>query len=45
MNVDLPDFVQPMFWGIFTGGIFIGGLLLWVVGRQTGKSWEDEDRE
>jgi len=45
MNVDLPDFVQPMFWGIFTGGIFIGGFLLWIVGRQTGKSWEDEDRE
>jgi hypothetical protein len=45
MNVDLPDFVQPMFWGIFTLGLFIGGFLLWVVGRQTGKSWEDEDRK
>jgi len=37
MNVDLPDFVQPMFWGIFLSGIAIGGFLLYLVGRKTGK--------
>ncbi|MFT4175938.1 MAG: CorA family divalent cation transporter [Luteolibacter sp.] len=37
MNVDLPQFIQSMFWGIVSGGLVIGGLLLWVVGRQSGK--------
>jgi hypothetical protein len=34
-----------MFWGIFVLGLIIGGFLLWIIGRQTGKSWEDEDRK
>ncbi|MCX6868012.1 MAG: hypothetical protein NTV46_17715, partial [Verrucomicrobia bacterium] len=38
MNVDLPEFVKPMFWVILLGGISIGILLLWIVGHQTGKS-------
>lgn len=46
MNVDLPDFVRPMFWGIFIGGMMVGGVLLWLVGRQTGKSADfDESPE
>jgi len=40
MNVDLPKFVQPMFWGIFFGGLFVGLGLLYLVGRKTGS---DED--
>lgn len=43
MNVDLPEFAKPMFWGIFLGGLVIGGLLLWLVGRQTGKSSDFND--
>ena len=38
MNVDLPEFVKPMFWVILLGGIMVGILLLWLVGHQTGKS-------
>lgn len=38
MNVDLPEFVQPMFWGIFFGGLVIGLGLLYLVGYNTG-SW------
>lgn len=38
MNVDLPAFVKPMFWGILIGGVMTGLGLLWLVGRQTGKS-------
>jgi|AntRauTorckE6833_2_1112554.scaffolds.fasta_scaffold04011_4 Mg2+ and Co2+ transporter CorA len=33
MNVDLPGFVQGLFWLIFLGGLIIGGLLLWYVSR------------
>ena len=40
MNVDLPKFIQPMFWGIFFGGMIFGLGLLYLVGRKTG---EDED--
>jgi Mg2+ and Co2+ transporter CorA len=38
MNIDLPDFLKPMFWLVFFGGMLVGGALLWAVGRQTGKS-------
>lgn len=34
MNVDLPDFVNGLFWLIFVGGLIIGGLLLWFVARK-----------
>ncbi|MFT3991810.1 MAG: CorA family divalent cation transporter [Luteolibacter sp.] len=37
MNVDLPHFTQSMFWGIVSGGLLIGGVLLWMVGKQTEK--------
>lgn len=43
MNVELPDFAKRWFWLIFFGGLTVGGLLLWAVGRDTGKSSEDED--
>lgn len=45
MNVNLPGFVKGWFWLVFFGGLMIGGLLLWAVGRDTGKSSEDEDPE
>ncbi len=38
MNVDIPEFAKPLFWVILLGGIGVGSLLLWLVGRQTGKS-------
>ena len=34
MNVNLPDFVQELFWLIFLGGLVVGGLLLWYVARK-----------
>lgn len=37
MNVDLPEFVQRWFWGILFAGLLIGGLLVWLVGHDTGK--------
>lgn len=40
MNVDLPEFIQPMFWVIFFGGLGIGLVLLYLVGHKTG-SWFD----
>jgi hypothetical protein len=46
MNVDLPAFMKPMFWGIFIGGLTIGALLLWLVGHSTGRSSDfDEELE
>lgn len=33
MNVKLPGFTQGLFWGIFAGGLLMGGLLVWFVGR------------
>jgi Mg2+ and Co2+ transporter CorA len=33
MNVDLPEFLQRMFWLIFLGGLGVGGALLWYVSR------------
>lgn len=36
MNVDLPDFVQGMFWWIFLGGLGVGGCLLCYVSREGG---------
>ncbi len=44
MNVDLPDFAKPMFWGILFSGLTIGGLLLWFVAYKMGSS-EDADDE
>lgn len=38
MNVDLPRFVQPMFWVILLGGLTVGGVLLYLVGHKTGRS-------
>jgi len=38
MNVDLPAWTKPMFWMILFIGLTIGGGLLYLVGRQTGKS-------
>lgn len=43
MNVRLPDFLMPMFWGIFFGGMAVGGVLVWMVGRQTGKGADFDD--
>ncbi len=43
MNVDLPDFVKPLFWLILFCGLAVGGVLLWLVGRQTGKHSDYED--
>ena len=37
MNVDLPAFVKPLFWGILFSGLAVGAVLLWLVGRQTGR--------
>jgi Mg2+ and Co2+ transporter CorA len=34
MNVDLPGFTRGMFWWIFFGGLTVGGLLLWYVGKE-----------
>lgn len=45
MNVKLPGFVQQLFWLIFFGGLTIGGLVLWMVGRDVGKQSDDEDPE
>ena len=42
MNVDLPEFVKPMFWAILLGGLVIGLGLLYLVGHKTG-SWFDMD--
>lgn len=46
MNVDLPTWTKPMFWMILVGGLTVGGVLLFLVGRQTGKSasYEEGDR-
>lgn len=50
MNVTIPGFAQPFFWGILLLGMSIGGVLLWLVGRQTGRRADfekelDEDRQ
>lgn len=45
MNVQLPEFTKRWFWLIFFGGLIIGGLLLWAVGRDTGKSSEEDEPE
>jgi len=37
MNVKTPACMEPLFWGIFLGGIATGALLLWLVARQTRK--------
>ena len=45
MNVDLPEFVKPWFWEILLGALALGILLLWLGGRQAGKSagFRDDD--
>jgi hypothetical protein len=35
MNVDLPEFLRPMFWVIFWIGLLTGGVLVFLVGRKT----------
>lgn len=48
MNVDLPKFVQPLFWGILLSGLSVGGMLLWLVSRRSKDSDEafaDSDEE
>ena len=35
MNVSLPDFLRPLFWWIFFAGLVMGGVLVFLVGRQT----------
>lgn len=37
MNVDLPDFVEGMFWQIFFAGLLVGFLLLWFIARERQK--------
>ena len=44
MNVDLPEFVKPLFWVILSGGLLVGTVLLWLVGHQTGR-FSDFDEE
>jgi hypothetical protein len=41
MNVDLPAWVKPGFWGIFFGGLIMGAVLLWFAGRKIGGNAED----
>jgi len=43
MNVDLPEFIRPLFWIIVVSGLVVGGVLLWMVGRQTGKLADFDD--
>lgn len=43
MNVRIPGFMDPQFWGILLAGILIGALLLWLVGHQTGSSADFDD--
>jgi Mg2+ and Co2+ transporter CorA len=43
MNVDLPAFAKPSFWGIFSAGLLTGGFLLFLVGRQTGRKADFEN--
>lgn len=44
MNVDLPSFTKPLFWVIVVTGLFVGAILLYLVGRQTGRK-SDFDEE
>ena len=44
MNVDLPQFIKHLFWGIVLLGLAVGGVLLWLVGRNTGRG-SDYDGE
>jgi hypothetical protein len=43
MNVKIPAFMETMFWGIVVAGLLTGGILLWMVGHQTGKSSDFDD--
>ncbi len=43
MNVKLPDFTKGLFWGIFAGGLLMGGVLLWFVGRGVDDGRRDDE--
>jgi len=43
MNVRIPGFMEPLFWGIFGLGILTCAVLLWLVGHQTGRSADFEN--
>jgi hypothetical protein len=45
MNVKIPEFMEPLFWGIFFVGIATGALLLWLVGHQTGNTADAKDAD
>lgn len=42
MNVGIPSFAQTLFWGILLLGMAIGGAILWLVGRKTGRGADFE---
>lgn len=39
MNVDLPQFIRPMFWVILLGGLVFGVALLYLVGHKTAQGF------
>lgn len=43
MNVDLPGFVRPLFWGILVFGLIVGGVLLWLIGHRMLPGAADDD--
>lgn len=43
MNVDLPASARSMFWMILLAGLMVGGVLLYLVGRKTGKRADFEE--
>jgi len=45
MNVDLPDFIRPMFWVILFGGLAFGLGLVYLVARKTGRGAQSDDRD
>ncbi len=42
MNVDIPHFVHHGFWGIVILGLLVGGCILYMVGRNTGRKSDFE---
>ncbi|MES2997569.1 MAG: CorA family divalent cation transporter [Verrucomicrobiota bacterium] len=42
MNVNLPDFTKGLFWGIVFFALLVGGVILWLVARKTGRSSDFE---
>jgi hypothetical protein len=45
MNVDLPEFVKPMFWLIVLGGLVMGSVILFFVGRHTRSTTSKRDSD